>query len=91
MPCQDGRPPQGALHVERWDGTSWSTDDGQPGIAFSYLDTRGFPMALACSCQACWHGCHGRSLALQCAMVRTCERYRCANGTTFEQLGVVQR
>lgn len=81
-----GRPPEGATNVERWTGSVWVIDDGEPGLSFSgefpgttYCGTL-FPYAWGPDCE-CFlnYACCPKRIA----MSRTCDRFHCSNGGTM--------
>lgn len=81
------RPPKDAHNIERWTGTEWIPDDGEPGLAFSGSAGRGYPAAWFPECRCFAEpNCPKRR-----AMDRTCERFRASNGCSVEDPNVIRR
>jgi hypothetical protein len=71
------RPPVNAYNVERWTGTEWIPDDGEPGICFSgQSEAYGIPYAWVpnCACSLTDKNCPS-----VLATNRTCYKFKCAN------------
>ena len=75
------RPPADATEVMRYDGKKWAPDNGQPGVAFSFRDKAGFPIAAtAHDFDWAFARLFGDPRKL------TCSRFGCSNGDVLRPI-----